>query len=121
MIGGFGGMFQVIAKQSVQPDTFNPVITFLIWTIVIIGGVGKVWSPVVGSMIYWGLISLLITFMRELIGTSAGPNLDRFLNLSILNVDQLRFVVFGAALILLMWFRPQGIFGSREEMALDDR
>ncbi len=121
VIGGFGGMLQVISKQSVQPDTFNPVITFLIWTIVIIGGVGKVWSPVVGSIIYWGLISLMITFMRELIGTGAGPNLDRFLNLSILNVDQLRFVIFGGALMLLMWFRPQGIFGSREEMALDDR
>jgi branched-chain amino acid transport system permease protein len=121
VIGGLGGMLQVISKQSVQPDTFNPVITFLIWTIVIIGGVGKVWSPVVGSIIYWGLISLMITFMRELIGTGAGPNLERFLNLSILNVDQLRFVIFGGALMLLMWFRPQGIFGSREEMALDDR
>jgi len=32
VIGGFAGMLQVIAKQSVQPDTFNPVITFLIWT-----------------------------------------------------------------------------------------
>lgn len=121
VIGGLAGMLQVISKQSVQPDTFNPVITFLIWTILIIGGVGKVWSPVVGSIIYWGLISGLITFMRELLGTSWEDDLEKFLNLSILNVDQLRFVIFGLALILLMWFRPQGIFGSREEMALDDR
>ncbi len=121
VIGGLGGMLQVISKQSVQPDTFNPVITFLIWTILIIGGVGKVWSPVVGSIIYWGLISALITLMRELLGTSLGPSLEKYLNLSILNVDQLRFVIFGLALMLLMWFRPQGVFGSREEMALDDR
>ena len=30
-------------------------------------------------------------------------------------------VVVGLILVLLMRFRPQGIFGSREEMALDDR
>ena len=59
--------------------------------------------------------------MRELIGTDFAPELERFLNLSVLNVDQLRFVVFGGALMLLMWFRPQGVFGNREEMALDDR
>lgn len=121
VIGGCAGMLQVIAKQSVQPDTFNPVITFLIWTILIIGGVGKVWSPVAGSIIYWSVISGMITFMRELIGTDLKDELEKYLNLSLLNVDQLRFVIFGSALILLMWLRPQGIFGSREEMALDDR
>ena len=121
VIGGFAGMIQVISRQSVQPDTFNPVITFLIWTILIIGGVGKVWSPVAGSVIYWALISGLITFMRELIGTDFAPQLERWTKLSVLNVDQLRFVVFGAVLMLLMWRRPQGVFGNREEMALDDR
>ena len=121
VIAGVAGMLQVISRQSVQPDTFNPVITFLIWTILIIGGVGKVGSPVAGSIIYWGLISGLITFMRELIGTDLSDELERFLSLSVLNVDQLRFVIFGAALMLLMWFRPQGVFGNREEMALEDR
>lgn len=121
VIGGFAGMIQVISRQSVQPDTFNPVITFLIWTILIIGGVGKVWAPVAGSVIYWASISGLITFMRELIGTELSDELERFFNLSVLNVDQLRFVIFGGAMMLLMWLRPQGIFGNREEMALDDR
>lgn len=121
VIGGFAGMIQVISRQSVQPDTFNPVITFLIWTVLIIGGVGKVWSPVAGSVIYWSLISGLITFMRELIGTEWSDELETYFQLSILNVDQLRFVIFGGVLMLLMWLRPQGIFGNREEMALDDR
>ena len=121
VVAGVAGMLQVISRQSVQPDTFNPVITFLIWTILIIGGVGKVWSPVAGSVIYWALISGLITFMRELIGTDLSDELERFVGLSVLNVDQLRFVIFGGALMLLMWFRPQGVFGNREEMALDDR
>jgi ABC-type branched-subunit amino acid transport system permease subunit len=36
-------------------------------------------------------------------------------------VGQVRFMLIGLALILLAAFRPQGIFGSKEEMALDDR
>ena len=59
--------------------------------------------------------------MRELIGTDLEDELETFFNLSVFNVDQLRFVIFGAALMLLMWLRPQGVFGNREEMALDDR
>ena len=30
VIGGLAGMLQVIQKGSIQPDTFNPVITFTI-------------------------------------------------------------------------------------------
>ncbi|MCP4228267.1 MAG: branched-chain amino acid ABC transporter permease [Actinomycetia bacterium] len=116
-----GGMLQAVDKQSVQPDTFNPVITFMIWTVLIIGGAGRVWSPVVGAMLFWGLISGLEAFMRELLGTGLDETLERFLNLSIQNVSQVKFMVFGLVLMLLMRYRPQGIFGSREEMALDDR
>jgi len=36
-------------------------------------------------------------------------------------VGQVRFMLIGLGLILLAAFRPQGIFGSKEEMALDDR
>ncbi|MFT5222568.1 MAG: neutral amino acid transport system permease protein, partial [Glaciecola sp.] len=31
------------------------------------------------------------------------------------------FILVGLTLVLLMTFRPQGIFGSREEMLLDAR
>jgi branched-chain amino acid transport system permease protein len=121
IIGGIAGMLQAIDKQSVQPDTFNPVITFMIWTILIVGGAARVWSPVVGAMIFWGVISGLEAFMRELLGTDLDDVLARFLNLNIENVSQVKFMLFGGALMVLMRYRPQGIFGSREEMALDDR
>ncbi len=121
VVGGLGGMLQAIDKQSVQPDTYNPVITFMIWTVLIIGGAARVWSPVIGAMIFWGLISGLEALMRELIDSSLDEFLAKFLNLDVQNVSQVRFMVFGLVLMLLMRYRPQGIFGSREEMALDDR
>ena len=35
-------------------------------------------------------------------------------------VSALRFIIVGVILILLMAFRPQGIFGKREEMVLGE-
>jgi branched-chain amino acid transport system permease protein len=47
-----------------------------------------------------------------------------YLSTSIINsnqVGQIRFILVGLALMLLMIFRPQGIFGDRKELALDGR
>lgn len=121
LLGALAGMLQVIAKQSVQPDTFNPVITFMIWTALIVGGVGRIWSPVVGAMTFWALIIFMENFLRQLLNTSADEPLEKILNLSDFNVSQVKFMLVGVGLFLLMRYRPQGIFGSREEMALDDR
>lgn len=120
VIGAFAGMLQVIQKSSVQPDTFNPVITFTIWAILILGGPGRVWSPVVGSMIYWSLIVFIENVLRSL---PSGPRdrLESTIGLTDINISQLRFIFVGLGLVLLARFRPQGIFGSREEMALNDR
>jgi neutral amino acid transport system permease protein len=120
VIGGIAGMLQVLQKGSIQPDTFNPVITFTIWAILILGGPGRTWSPIVGSMIYWTLVSFLENVLR---GLPEGPSdtLEDTIGLSEFNVSQVRFILVGLGLLLLARYRPQGIFGSREEMALDDR
>jgi branched-chain amino acid transport system permease protein len=120
IIGGMAGMLQVIQKGSIQPDTFNPVITFTIWAILILGGPGRTWSPIIGSMIYWTAIAFLETTLRELPDGTADV-LEDTIELSEFNVSQVRFILVGLGLLLLARFRPQGIFGSREEMALDDR
>ncbi len=36
-------------------------------------------------------------------------------------IGQFRLMLVGLGLMLLMIFRPQGIFGNRKEMALDGR
>jgi branched-chain amino acid transport system permease protein len=120
VIAGFAGMLQVIQKGSIQPDTFNPVITFTIWAILILGGPGRTWSPIIGSMIYWTLISFLENVLRGLPENQA-DTLEDTIKLSDFNISQVRFILVGLGLLLLARFRPQGIFGSREEMALDDR
>ncbi len=117
VIGGLAGMVLAIGNATIQPDFFVAPLTFFFWLVLILGGVGRVWSPVVGSVIFWALI----TFMRNLGRALVTEGLIPTSIMDTSQIDQVQFWIVGIALALLMVFRPQGIFGSREEMALDAR
>ena len=117
VIGGLGGMLLAIDRQSVNPDTFLPVVTFTVFAIVILGGPGTTFGPIVGSMIYWFFIQFTDGFLRESI--AAGWIGDSLLETT--EVGAVRLVLLGLLLILLMVFRPQGILGRREEVLLELR
>ena len=116
-IGGLAGILLAIGNSTVQPDYFVPVQTFFLWAALILGGVGRIWSPIVGSMLFWALLTITDGVMRGLQSTGAIPSwlMDGP------QVGQVRFMLVGLGLALLMVYRPQGIFGSRQEMMLDAR
>jgi branched-chain amino acid transport system permease protein len=98
----------------VQPDTYSSPVTFFAYTVLILGGTARVFGPVVGSVIFWFLLSFLEGVLRQ----------QDFIPESIMNgnqVGQVRFMLVGLALVLLMIYRPQGIFGDKREIALDAR
>ncbi len=122
VLGGIAGMMFAIGTATVQPDNFQPTQTFFIWAAMIIGGVGRVWGPIVGSMIFWSLLSLTENILRPM-STGNYSVFGIFDFNSIMEgvqVGQVRFMLVGLGLLLLMIFRPQGLFGDKNEMALDD-
>ncbi len=82
----------------------------------ILGGAARVFGPVVGPMIFWVLLVLVNGVLSEAVQSRAtSPFMD---------IDAGRPVPLHAGrsrLILLLIFRPQGIFGDKREMALDAR
>ncbi|MDP9405880.1 MAG: branched-chain amino acid ABC transporter permease [Actinomycetota bacterium] len=117
VIGALGGFMLAISIQSVQPDTYSTAITFFAYAILILGGTARVFGPVVGSMIFWALLSLTDNVLRQAVDAGYIPS-------SILDgtqIGQVRLMLVGLGIMLLMIFRPQGIFGDREEIALDAR
>jgi neutral amino acid transport system permease protein len=115
--GALAGFVLSISTQSVQPDTYSTPITFFAYVALILGGTARVFGPVVGAMVFWGLLSLTENVLRQAV--SAG-HIPSWL-MQGTQVGQVRFMLVGLGLILLMAFRPQGIFGDRREMALDAR
>jgi branched-chain amino acid transport system permease protein len=115
VLGALAGALLAINVQSVQPDSYGPTVTFYLYAIVILGGAGRVMGPVLGSVIFWFIVTVLDAFLRQ--GTASG-----FIPSSILNpgdVGAVRFAFVGLGILLLMVYRPAGILGKREEMRLD--
>lgn len=117
VIGGLAGVVFAVAAQSVQPDNYSTTLTFFGYAILILGGAARVFGPVAGSMIFWFLFVFTGQFLSQMI--AAG-----FISPSILRPDQVgqvQFMLVGLGLMLLMVFRPQGVFGDKKELALDER
>ncbi len=115
VIGSLGGFVSAIAFQSVQPDSFSTDFTFYAYTILILGGAARVFGPIVGAMIFWGLL----VFVGESLNEAVSKGVITFITTT--QVGQIRFMLVGLGLMMLMIFRPQGIFGDKKELALDAR
>jgi neutral amino acid transport system permease protein len=117
VIGAFGGMVYAVATGSANPDQYQNANTFLAYAVLILGGAARVLGPVVGGIILLFILQFTDTGLRLLIDHGIIPSGL----LTATDVAQLRFVLVGIGLILLLVFRPQGIFGDRREVMLDAR
>ncbi|MBN6054050.1 branched-chain amino acid ABC transporter permease [Nonomuraea sp. RK-328] len=115
VIGALGGFIYGLAFASVQPDIFGTETTFFAYTIVILGGAARVLGPVVGSMIFWVLLVLVNGILSGAVEAGYLPFMVPT------QVGPVRFLLVGIGLILLLVYRPQGIFGDKREIAIDAR
>ncbi|HET7682331.1 MAG TPA: branched-chain amino acid ABC transporter permease [Marmoricola sp.] len=116
-IGATGGFIGGLGLASVQPDSFNTDFTFIAFTMLVLGGAARVLGPVVGAVLFWGVLSALGVGLGKLVQQGLIPE-------SMMSADQVsnvRFMLVGIVLMLLMIYRPQGIFGDKKEIALDAR
>jgi branched-chain amino acid transport system permease protein len=104
-LGAVSGFFLALNLKFIVPDEFLPIVTFIGYVVLILGGLASYWGVAVGSVILWTVLEGL-----------------RFLELPLseTRIAALRFIILGVLLIALMAFRPQGMFGKREEMVLGD-
>jgi len=103
-IAGVAGVLFTFFSTTLFPTNFEPIFTFVGFAILILGGIGSYFGVVIGSIVIAFIVS----------GT-------RFLDfpLDADKVAALRFVVVGLIIMAFMAFRPQGLFGKKEELHLD--
>jgi branched-chain amino acid transport system permease protein len=86
---GFAGSLFASLQRAVFPNTFLFTQSILVLAMVIVGGMGTLWGPLIGAAVMVVLPELL----RD--------------------VGALRFVIVGVIFVMLMIFRPFGILGAR--------
>jgi branched-chain amino acid transport system permease protein len=113
MIGGvfasIGGMIFVLNLSNVQPQVWTTNFTFTIWSILLLGGAATILGPIAGGMIFIALISLTQGLMSGLVELGLLPFLTQP------DIAQIRLLLIGLSLMLLVIFRPQGLFGNKRE------
>ena len=114
-IGGVAGIIFTFDGGFVKPDFFVAQTTFNWYLVVILGGVATVLGPPVGAMLYWFVISLFNSLLTQAIGSNGWWIIDTT------DTGAVRYVLVGVTIVLLLVFRPQGIFGDRAEAMIGDR
>ncbi|RZS34911.1 amino acid/amide ABC transporter membrane protein 2 (HAAT family) [Herbihabitans rhizosphaerae] len=93
VIGGFGGAIWASKVSFIEPGNFPFILSATILAAVVLGGSGNLPGVIVGAF--------LIAWLPERL---------RFIN-------EYRILIFGAALVLMMAFRPEGLLPSRRRRA----
>ncbi|MGZ4442458.1 MAG: branched-chain amino acid ABC transporter permease [Nocardioidaceae bacterium] len=119
LFGAVAGFFVALQHSNMNPTWVATDTTFFAYTVLLLGGAARVLGPVAGSIIFWFLISFL-DLMFGAMTSGAHPILPEWL-MNSQQASLMRLIFMGLALMLLMIYRPQGIFGDRRELAIDAR
>lgn len=91
-IGAMGGALFAVKVGTVQPGSFEIIQSITILSVVILGGLGSVPGVVLGALVLLGLPGLLS------------------------QLEEYRFLIYGASLVAIMILRPQGLIPNVRRM-----
>ena len=98
-IGGLSGALYAGQVQYVAPPTFNIINSMLFLSAVVLGGQGNKLGVIFGAFV-------IVYLPNRLLGVEVMG----------INLGDLKYLFFGLALVVLMIFRPQGLFPVRQQL-----
>jgi branched-chain amino acid transport system permease protein len=101
--GGVAGAFYASYKSGAFPDDFFFQISVFILCMVILGGMGNIWGVIFGAC-------FLAYLDREGL-SNIGTQINMHLHTNI-SVPKYEFGIFGAIIVIVMLFRPEGLIPS---------
>lgn len=104
-LGAIAGWFLALNLGQVHPQSFEPLFTFIGYSVLVLGGLANYYGVAVGA-----IIMLTLYEGTRYIDPPGGADQE----------SAVRFMIIGIVLILLMAFRPQGMFGKKQEMVLGE-
>jgi branched-chain amino acid transport system permease protein len=106
--GGIAGAYYASFKSGTFPDDFFFNISVFILCMVILGGMGNIWGVIVGGGFLAYLNQEGLGNIGAEINQTFGTNID---------VPLYQFGIFGAILVLVMLFKPEGLIPSARRKA----
>jgi branched-chain amino acid transport system permease protein len=106
MFGGFAGAFFSARQGFISPESFVFIESAQILAIVVLGGMGSLYGIVIAAIALVGGFEILreLAFLKHIFGNDFDPSLYRGL-------------IFGAAMVLIMLWKPRGLISTRSPTA----
>jgi branched-chain amino acid transport system permease protein len=101
MLMGLAGGLYASFFSFIAPTDFQPIVTFQLWTMLILGGSGNNRGALLGAYLVWGVWSGSSALMRELLPAALQAR-----------GAALQIVLIGVVLALVLLFRPRGLIGE---------
>ena len=99
-----GGIFAAI-QGFISPESFVLVESIMVLSMVVLGGMGNIWGVILGA--------LLLSFVPEILRHTVDPLQRMLFDRLIIEPEVIRMLLFGLALMLMMLFRPAGLWPSK--------
>jgi len=96
-----GGLFASI-QGFISPESFSVLESIMVLSMVVLGGMGNIAGVILGAV--------LLTGLPEVIRFTVVPAQQALFGKVIVDPEAIRMLLFGLALILVMLFRPAGIW-----------
>ncbi len=106
MVMGIGGALYAHYTKAISPSVFTPLYgTFIIWVMLIAGGIGNNKGAILGAYVIWG-IWIGTTFLTDLLPYTLKAR-----------APYIRFLIIGVLLEIILLYRPQGLLGEEKKVS----
>ena len=104
--GGIAGGVFAAMQGFVSPESFSLMESIMILAMVVLGGMGHIPGVILGAV--------LLSILPEALRYGVGPAQMALFGKQLVDPESLRMLVFGLALVLVMRFKPAGLWPSPE-------
>ncbi|RST85725.1 branched-chain amino acid ABC transporter permease [Aquibium carbonis] len=105
-IMGLAGATQAHFIGYIAPDNYQPILTFQVWAMLIVGGSGNNRGAILGAVVVWGIWALSGSAVASLFPAEQQAR-----------AASLQIVMIGLALCAILLWRPRGILGEARIMS----
>jgi branched-chain amino acid transport system permease protein len=106
-IMGIAGALYAHFTAAIQPGVFEPLFgTFIIWTMLTLGGTGNNRGAILGAFIVWAIWSWSNILISRVVPASFQTR-----------APYIRYVLIGALLVIFTVTRPRGIIGEERQVS----
>ncbi len=96
-IAAIAGVLRTFYIQGVVADDFIPLLTFLVLSMVILGGMANNLGVIIGTIVMTGLDFFISPSVFSLVGVTIE-----------FDITYIKYVIIGLIMILMLMFRPEG-------------